>query len=266
MVMSELLLQQARRTAWDAYEALRRSVSEDAPEGALAQLATLQGLERDHPSSSGVVQAYVMALGALGGLARGGVPAIAALAQAVEQKSEPWLEAELDGFMDVFQDARHAALHTLMHAAARAGDLSLALDLYRRGDAGNEKVFVRWQRQGIPGSPGIHAVYPSAYGAAQMMPYLIAARRYDAIPGLLDRLQDLTQFALGVPDEFHGEFHDAFGDEEGDALATLVADGNLPEPLRQRCRARQDELARMAQPPEAWPRTWSHLPKVRLVV
>lgn len=250
--------QASTRAARQWLEALQHAAGAGRAEEALAALREIEALAGTQPWC-GVADARLMALGSLGPIAgRAGVPDVATLARRVEALAEPWFAADLDGFMEVAEGGRHAALNGLMHAAARSGDLDLAIAIRRVDEAATARAVARWAVECRAGSSGSHACYPTAYGAAQLIVYLVEKGRFADVEPLLDTLARLTREAIAEADA-GGEIHDAFADEEARALACVLGAGTAPAALRARCAERARGLAGLAQPPERWPRTRSAL-------
>src|SRR5262249_33863074 len=93
------------RQAWRLLNELRQAAEAERADEARAAFDAIAALAREHPWC-GVVDAQVMALGALGGVAgHAGVPDLASLGQQVDALAEPWFAADLDGFMEVADGA-----------------------------------------------------------------------------------------------------------------------------------------------------------------
>jgi hypothetical protein len=171
------------------------------------------------------------------------------LADQVTAIAEPWFEAPLDDFREVAEQSRQHALSALMISAARAHDTDAALAIFATMDAACERCFERWVREAIRTSPGSHALYPSAYCAANLVAVLV--EQNVPVEPLLDKLEQLTSRFRNEPDS---EVADAYADEEVTALGSVLA-ADIPAALRERCARRCAAIRAAATPPESWPRT-----------
>jgi hypothetical protein len=233
---------------------LRRAVEVGRAEDAQSILIELEGLAAGSQSRLVVTTYLLCVVRGAALVARNEAADVLALARDVIGVVEPWFSRDVEDFVEVAEGGRHAALHALMHVAAETGKFDQALAIRNLDNAGNRRCGMRWASEGIASTPGCHALYPNAYGHAQLIGHLVEAGRYEAVPGLLDGLAALTGQTSGI----EAETLDAVGEEEVGALDAVLS-FKAPAALIERCKARRAEVVELAQPASAWPRTWARL-------